>query len=188
MNSLFSEFDISMMELALEAAKAAALDGNVPVGALISRHGEIIAIAHNERDSSRDPTAHAEMLAIRKAAEVLKTWHLEGCTLYVTLEPCPMCAGALINSRISHLVFGACQDKFGAIMSKMKLFSYNWNHIPTVSYGLLAEESSTLLQDFFQKRREEKKKLGGPAKRREAALDKWYLRYLANNSERDGEN
>ena len=146
--------DIAAMRLALDEARRAAAHSDVPVGAVVMHDGKMIASACNEREMRNDPTAHAELLALRGAADHLGSWRLDGCTLYVTLEPCTMCAGAIINSRISTLVFGAADLKAGAIGS---LYNFatdpRLNHEPVVRHGVLAEESSALLQDFFAARR-----------------------------------
>ena len=172
----FSDFDIAMMRLALAEAKLASEQGDVPVGAVITCHEQILAQAHNQRQARQDPTAHAEILAIQEAARNLKTWHLDNCRLYVTLEPCPMCAGAIINSRITEVIFGARQEKSGALVSVCQLFESNWNHQAQIKEGLLAEESAHLLKQFFRQRRREKSQLGGPGQRRKAAYQAWLTR------------
>lgn len=172
----FSEFDNAMMELALSEARAAANLGDVPVGAVLICEGQVIAQAKNESHSRQDPTAHAEMLAIRQAAERLGTWHLDNCSLYVSLEPCPMCAGAILNSHIGRVVFASRQAKTGAVVSACQLFQLDLGPKPQIEEGLLAEDSSRLLQDFFQEQRLRKKQLGGPAARRRAALQAWQER------------
>lgn len=141
------------MEQALIQAKAAAEKDEVPVGAVIVKDGKIIAAAHNLTKTGKDATAHAEMLCIRQAQKVLCTDHLFGCELYVTLEPCPMCAGAIINSKISELIYGAADPKGGAVDSKISLFAHNFNHRPTVYGGIKEKECKSLLQDFFAKKR-----------------------------------
>lgn len=142
------------MRLALDEARRAVEHRDVPVGAVVIYDGEVIASACNERELRNDPTAHAEMLALRAAAEHLGSWRLDDCTLYVTLEPCTMCAGAIINSRISTVVFGAADLKAGALGS---LYNFaadpRLNHEPIVRHGVLAEETSALLQEFFVARR-----------------------------------
>ncbi|MDO5015593.1 MAG: nucleoside deaminase [Eubacteriales bacterium] len=172
----FSEFDNAMMELALSEARAAADLGDVPVGAVLICEGKIVARAKNESNYRQDPTAHAEMLAIRRAADKLGTWHLDDCTLYVSLEPCPMCAGAILNSHIGRVVFACRQAKTGAVVSACQLFLLDLGPKPLVEEGLLAEDSSRLLRDFFQERRLEKKQVGGPAARKLAALEAWQER------------
>ena len=141
------------MKKALDEAKLAALEGEVPVGAVIVKNDEIIATARNNREATGDATGHAELLAIREACRVLGGWHLEGCELYVTLEPCPMCMGAIINSRLGRVVFGAKDPKAGACGSVLDLRNYPLNHKPIIEGGLLEEECRRLLTDFFQKKR-----------------------------------
>ena len=144
------------MKIALSEAQIAANDGEIPVGAVIVKDGEIIASAHNNREATGDATGHAEILAIRKACEALGGWHLEKCTLYVTLEPCPMCMGAIINSRLGRVIFGAKDAKAGACGSVIDLRSYPFNHKPQVESGFMSEESLALLSDFFKKKREKR--------------------------------
>ena len=142
------------MRVALDHAEQAARAGDVPVGAVVLRNGEILAARHNEREVLNDPTAHAEVLALRDAAQVLGTWHLTDCTLVVTLEPCVMCAGALINARIHTLVFGAVDLKGGATSSLYNVCSDpRLNHNPVVVHGVLQEESAELLKNFFEPKR-----------------------------------
>ncbi len=146
--------DIKYMSLALAEAKKAALEGEIPVGAVIVKDGEIIASAHNNREATGDATGHAELLAIRRACEVLGGWHLEKCTLYVTLEPCPMCMGAIINSRLGKLVYGAKDSKAGACGSIIDLCNYPLNHKPEVASGFMREDCANLLSDFFKNKRQ----------------------------------
>ena len=141
------------MKIALKEAELASSEGEVPVGAVIIKDGEIIASARNNRESTGDATGHAELLAIREACQALGGWHLEKCTLYVTLEPCPMCMGAIINSRLGKVVYGAKDAKAGACGSVIDLRSYPFNHKPLVKSGFMAEECASLLTDFFKKRR-----------------------------------
>jgi tRNA(adenine34) deaminase len=142
--------DERFMRLALEQATAAAEVGEVPVGAVVVCDGEVIAARGNERERSNDPTAHAEVLALRDASGVLGTWRLTSCTLYVTLEPCLMCAGALLNARIGRLVFGAADLKAGATSSLYNVCADpRLNHNPPLRHGVLADESAQLLADFF---------------------------------------
>ncbi len=169
----FSPFDQAMMKLALLEAQKAADAGDVPVGAVLCLGEQVLAQAKNERELRQDATAHAEILAIRQASEELKTWHLEGTTLYVTLEPCPMCAGAILNSRVARVVFGAYQPKTGALASKARLYDLDWPGKPVWQSGLLAAEAQDLLQTFFRERRKEASRLGGPGARRAAALQNW---------------
>lgn len=143
-----------MMRLALREAELAAEAGEVPVGAVVARGDEVIAVAGNERERSKDPTAHAEILAVRRAARTLGGWRLTDCTLYVTLEPCPMCAGALHAARIGRLVYAAADPKAGAAGSLYDLPSDGrLNHTYPYTSGVLASGSATLLRDFFKNRR-----------------------------------
>ena len=146
--------DDEAMQLALDQAAAAAAHGDVPIGAVVVRDGQVIAARHNERELTGDPTAHAEVLAIRDAANVVGHWRLLDCSLYVTLEPCVMCAGALVNARIGRVVFGAVDPKAGAIVSLYQVCSDpRLNHRPPVVAGVRAEEAGKLLRDFFASRR-----------------------------------
>jgi tRNA(adenine34) deaminase len=143
------------MELALEEAALAVAHGDVPVGAVVLRDGEVIAQRHNERERTGDPTAHAELLALRDAAEVVGSWRLEGTTLVVTLEPCPMCAGALVAARLDQVVFGATDPKTGACGSLYNLaVDPRLNHEVEVVSGVRAEEAALLLTGFFEERRD----------------------------------
>jgi len=145
---------VQWMRLALDEAKVAMESGDVPVGAVVVCDGEVIASRHNEREATLDPTAHAEVLALRDAANVLGRWRLDDCTLVVTLEPCVMCAGALLNSRIDTLVFGAADPKGGATSTLYNVScDPRLSHNFTVVHGVLADESAQLLQDFFAERR-----------------------------------
>jgi tRNA(Arg) A34 adenosine deaminase TadA len=147
--------DVEAMQIALVEARRAESHGDVPVGAVVVRDGAVIASACNERELRHDPTAHAELLAMRAAAEKLGRWRLDDCTLYVTLEPCAMCAGAAVNARIGAVVFGAADLKAGAMGSLYNLSADpRLNHEPHVRYGVLAQESTELLQAFFARRRE----------------------------------
>ena len=145
--------DIEFMKKAIAEAKTAETEGEVPVGAVIIKDGEIIASARNNREQTGDATGHAELIAIRRACEHLGGWHLEKCTLYVTLEPCPMCMGAIINSRLGRVVFGAKDAKAGACGSVMNMCSYPLNHKPQVEGGVMEYECAKLLSDFFDKKR-----------------------------------
>lgn len=154
MNSALSSQETAYMRSALDAAREAAATGDVPVGAVVVRGGEILARAANRTLRDQDPTAHAELLAIRQAAAALESWRLEGCALYVTLEPCAMCAGAIVLARIDRLVFGAWDEKAGMAGSVGDLVRHpRLNHRPEVRGGLLAEESAALLREFFSSRR-----------------------------------
>ena len=146
--------DLAMMRLALREARRAAERGEVPVGAIVARGAEVISSAHNEREATNDPTAHAELLALRRASSVLDGWRLTGCTLYATLEPCPMCAGALHAARISRLVYAAPDPKAGAAGTLYDLPSDpRLNHTFPTRQGLLEAEAASLLRDFFRERR-----------------------------------
>jgi tRNA(adenine34) deaminase len=142
------------MHIALNEARMAAESGEVPVGTVIERGGEVIAVAGNEREERKDPTAHAEMIAIREAAKLLGGWRLFGCTIYVTIEPCPMCAGAIYQARIERLVYGAPDDKAGAAGTLMDITrDPRLNHQTEVVPGVLAKDCAALLKDFFSGRR-----------------------------------
>lgn len=145
--------DIEFMKKALAEAETAETEGEVPVGAVIVKDGEIIASARNNREQTGDATGHAELIAIRRACEHLGGWHLEKCTLYVTLEPCPMCMGAIINSRLGRVVFGTKDAKAGACGSVMNMCSYPLNHKPQVEGGVMSEDCARILSDFFDKKR-----------------------------------
>ena len=148
--------DEKYMLLALEEAKKAAEIGEVPIGAVIVRDGEVIASAHNGRETTFDATAHAETSAIREACKKLRGWHLTNCTLYVTLEPCPMCAGAIINSRIDRVVFGAYDNREGSFGSLINLASYPYSSRPEIVGGVMERECKEVLSGFFKKIRENK--------------------------------
>ena len=142
------------MRIALEAAAVAAKNGDVPVGAVILHNGEVIARRHNEREASNDPTAHAEVLALRDASKLLNSWRLSECTLVVTLEPCVMCAGATQSARIGRLVYGAANFEAGATASLYNVMSDpRLGHNPPVEHGVLATESAALLKEFFASKR-----------------------------------
>ena len=142
------------MRLALREAARAVEHDDVPVGAVVVHAGEVIGAAHNERELRQDPTAHAEMLALREAARHLRSWRLLGTVLYVTLEPCVQCAGAIVLGRIPRVVYGARDPKAGAAGSVLDVLSEpRLNHRPEVAAGLLAEECSAVLVDFFRTRR-----------------------------------
>jgi len=142
------------MQLALHQAQNAAARDDVPVGAVVVHDGRVIAEACNERELRNDPTAHAEVLALRAAAERLGRWRLDDCTLYVTLEPCAMCAGAIVNARVGTVVFGAADLKAGAMGSLYNLAADpRLNHEPVVRHGVLAAECASLLEKFFVARR-----------------------------------
>ena len=138
-----------MHQALLEAKKAAAL-GEIPVGAVIVRDEQVIARAHNRRELDQDAMAHAEELCIQQACRELNSWRLSGCTLYVTLEPCPMCSGAIINSRLDRVVYGAKDDKAGCAGSVADLFVMPFNHTPVIRSGILEEECAAVLSEFFE--------------------------------------
>ena len=135
---------------ALRLAREAMADGDVPVGCIIVKDGEIIGRGRNRREAKADATAHAEVEAIREACAYLGSWRLQGCTLYVTLEPCPMCAGAIINARVEEIRYGAREEKSGCCGSVLNLFEERFNHRPRVYGGLLEGECRGLLEEFFQ--------------------------------------
>lgn len=142
------------MEEALREAQAAASEGEVPVGAVVVHQGQVIARGHNRKEQAHDPTAHAEVLALREAARVLGAWRLTGATLYVTLEPCAMCAGAVVQARIDRLVYGCRDPKAGATGSLMNLVQDGrLNHRVELTEGVAGEAASRLLKDFFRARR-----------------------------------
>jgi tRNA(adenine34) deaminase len=142
------------MRLALEQAEAARAHGDVPVGAVVVRDGRVMATAGNEREQRADPTAHAEILALRAAANAAGDWHLDGATVYVTLEPCVMCAGALVAARVERLVYGPQDPLAGAALSLYNVVcDPRLNHQIEITSGILAEECARLLRDFFEGRR-----------------------------------
>ena len=142
------------MRLALQQAQQAQVEDEVPVGAIILNQDRIIAAAYNQREQLHDPTAHAEMIAITQAAEAIGDWRLEHCTMYVTLEPCPMCAGAIIQSRIPRIVYGATDPKAGAVTSLYNLLTdTRLNHTVQVTGGVLAEDCGRILTNFFRSKR-----------------------------------
>jgi tRNA(adenine34) deaminase len=138
------------MSKALEQAKKAYEAGEVPVGAVIVKDGVIIAEGYNMREQKQNALSHAEIECINKACEVLKSWRLDGCELYVTLEPCPMCTGAIINSRIKTVVFGAYDLKAGSMDSVINLCDYPYNHKPEIYGGIMEDECKEILENFFQ--------------------------------------
>lgn len=148
------DLDTSMMRRCLELARGAAERGEVPVGAVVVLGDRILSEASNLREATADPTAHAERLAITEAGHALKTWRLEGCTLYVTLEPCPMCAGAIVQARISRVVYGAADPKAGACRTLYRIADDpRFNHRAAILGGVLAEECGAVLTAFFRARR-----------------------------------
>ena len=147
------------MKLAIAQAAIAEENGDVPIGAVIVHNSQVIAKAYNQRELLQDPTAHAEIIALTQAAAALENWHLHGCTMYVTLEPCCMCAGALVLARIDRLVYGCADTKTGACGSLYNIVQDNrLNHRIEVTSGILADECSELLQQFFSLRRDENKR------------------------------
>jgi tRNA(Arg) A34 adenosine deaminase TadA len=164
-----SKTDDFYMRLAIDAAKQAAQNGEVPVGAVLVKDGQVLATAHNQPVGQHDPTAHAEVQAMRQAAQTLGNYRLDDCTLYVTLEPCTMCSGAALHARLKRVVFGAAEAKTGAAGSVLNVFEHsNINHQTQVQGGVLADECAAVLQDFFAKRRDEQQRLKVPL--REDAL------------------
>ena len=142
------------MSIALELAKEAADNGDVPVGCVIvSPEGEIIGRGRNRREQNCDATAHAEVEAIREANKALGTWRLHGCSMYVTLEPCPMCAGAIINSRIAKLFYGSREENSGSCGSVINLFMERYGHSPQIVGGIMDDECKAVLKEFFEKLR-----------------------------------
>lgn len=147
------------MQAAIALAEAAGAAGEVPVGAVIVRDGQLVAAGENRRERDHDPTAHAEILALRSAGQRLQTWHLNDCTLYVTLEPCPMCAGAIVQARLGMLVYGVDDPKTGAVRTAINLpESACSNHAPRVQSGILETPCRHLLQSWFAQRRSERER------------------------------
>lgn len=152
--------DLKFMQAALELAARAEVEGEVPVGALVVRDGEILGRGWNRPISGCDPTAHAEIIALREAASKIANYRLSDCTLYVTIEPCTMCAGAIVHARVKHLVFGAPEPKAGVVLSNGQLLDRdNLNHRVSYEGGVLAEECSGMISAFFKRRRALKKQL-----------------------------
>ena len=147
--------DEFFMDEALKLAKEAFDDGEVPVGCVIVKDNEIVGRGRNRREGDKSALAHAEIEAINEACKNLGGWRLWQCTLYVTLEPCPMCAGAIVNARIPRVVYGASDSKFGAVRSVCSLFDMRFNHHPKVECGILDEEAAALMTEFFQNLRVE---------------------------------
>jgi len=147
--------DLEFMDEALTLARQAAEEGEVPVGCVIVRGNEIVGRGRNRREKDKSALAHAEIEAIGEACRNLGGWRLWECTLYVTLEPCPMCAGAIINARIPRVVYGASDKKFGAAQSVCSLFAMDFNHHPKVESGIREDEAAALMTEFFQKLRVE---------------------------------
>ncbi len=147
------------MRAALEEAEKAKNEKEVPVGAVIVHEGKIISTGRNRREALKNSVFHAEIEAIHRACKKLGRWRLSGCSLYVTLEPCPMCTGAIINSRISNLIYGANDPKAGSCGSVINLFDLPYNHKPQVTSGVLKEECSEILSSFFKELRKQKSKV-----------------------------
>lgn len=144
------------MKLALGLARMSLKSEDVPVGAVIVKNGEVIGKGYNRREKDNDPTAHAEVMAIKEAAKAVGSWHLDDCELYVTLEPCPMCTGAIINSRIKKVVFGAFEPKSGSCSSDSvaNLFALGYNHTPEVYGGICEKDCAKLITEFFKEKRQ----------------------------------
>lgn len=157
---MLPEEHLRFMEEAIKEAELAALEGEVPIGAVVVCDGEVVGRGHNLREKNQDPTAHAEIIAMREAGKMLNSWRLENCVLYVTMEPCPMCCGALINSRINTVVFGASEPKFGSAGSQLNLLQFpGFNHNVHIVGPIDQERCSSLMQAFFQQLREKRKKV-----------------------------
>ncbi|SDO60656.1 tRNA adenosine(34) deaminase TadA [Alkalicoccus daliensis] len=153
------EIDIYYMQLAVKEAVKAGAEGEVPIGAVIVKQDQVIATGYNERERTQQATTHAELTAIEKACEATGSWRLEDCTLYVTLEPCPMCAGAIVQSRIARVVFGAEDPKAGCCGTLMNLVQDDrFNHRAALTSGIMKEETGALLTDFFRELRTSKKR------------------------------
>ncbi len=150
--------DITFMRVALDEAQRAKDIGEVPVGAAVVYKDRVIATSYNEREKNKMATAHAELIAIERACRYLGSWRLTGCTLYVTLEPCPMCAGAIVNSRIDRVVYGASDSGAGCFGSVINFNAYPFNHAVQVTEGVCEDECRELLQSFFEERRKNKKR------------------------------
>ena len=158
--NIVQETDEKFMRIAMEHARLAALEGEVPVGAVVVKDGEIISVGRNRRELGKNALAHAELEAINGACKALGGWRLWQCDLYVTLEPCPMCTGAIINARIRRLVYGASDRKAGSCGSIVNLFDLPYNHKPIMITGCLGEECSEMLTEFFRDLRKRKKAQG----------------------------
>ncbi len=155
---MYFDMEDKYMKVALKEAMKAFEKDEVPIGAVIVKDNKVIARAHNLRESLKQAYAHAEMLAIQKACKKLDAWRLEDCDMYVTLEPCPMCAGAIINSRIKNLYIGAMDPKSGAVGSKLNLIGdFTFNHTVNVEKGIMSEECSNILKNFFKNLRDKNK-------------------------------
>lgn len=150
--------DKELMQEALHLAAVSAAEGEVPVGAVVARHGEIVGVGRNRRETDKNALAHAEIEAINEACKRLGGWRLWECEIFITLEPCPMCAGAIINSRLRRAVFGAYDSKAGSCGSVVNLFDLPYNHSPELQGGFMQEECSQLLSSFFSELRSKKAK------------------------------
>ena len=150
--------DLELMQLALQQAQLAADMEEVPVGAVVALNGEPIAMAHNTRETEKNATHHAELLAISRACEKLGGWRLWQCELFVTLEPCPMCSGAIINSRLRRVVYGAADPKAGCCGGLTDLFALPFNHHPVIEKGLCEEQATALMHQFFERLRQKRQK------------------------------
>lgn len=167
-NGLSRQEDAYYMGLALEEAEKAAALGEIPIGAVLVQEGEVISRAHNLREMNQDATAHAEILVIREACAKLKRWRLSGCTLYVTVEPCPMCSGAIVNGRIDRVVYGCPDVKAGGAESIFNIITNpNLNHCAEVTSGVLEEDCAQVMKTFFQRRRKENRAARKAADNRE---------------------
>lgn len=167
-NGLSRQEDAYYMGLALEEAEKAAALGEIPIGAVLVQEGEVISRAHNLREMNQDATAHAEVLVIREACAKLKRWRLSGCTLYVTVEPCPMCSGAIVNGRIDRVVYGCPDVKAGGAESIFNIITNpNLNHCVEVTSGVLEEDCAQVMKTFFQRRRKENRAARKAADNRE---------------------
>ena len=149
--------DRELMQAAIALAREAAADGEVPVGAVVTRNGEIVSVGRNRREKDKNALAHAEIEAIDRACKALGGWRLWECELFVTLEPCPMCAGAIINSRIESVYFGAYDKKAGSVGSLVNLFELDYNHKPYFEGGIESERCAGILSEFFSSLRAKKK-------------------------------
>lgn len=175
--------DEAFMKSALRLAKKAQAQDEVPVGAIIVYNDQIIGRGYNRRQTKQNALEHAELMAIAQACRKLGSWRLEDCTLYVTLEPCPMCAGAIIQSRLAHVIFGAYDSKGGAVAHEPNLLDLQkWNHHPTWQGGLLEEECSRLLKSFFKEKRLHKKL------QKKAQESKWNLDLMEADQKNNREN
>ena len=152
-----SEFDSGFMRAAVDSAKLAAEQGEVPIGAVIVDDGKILASAYNQPITTHDPCAHAEIIALRLAGELKQNYRLTSCDLYVTVEPCTMCLGAMIHARIRRLIYGASEPRFGAVEALLKTDRVSFNHYPAITKGVRSGECSELMKAFFRSRRSRNK-------------------------------